>query len=78
MAEKATVARPYAKAAFAHARDKNTLDAWSVLANIGHLAVLLWAASGAARANTRTRAAGTRMAPPVSEREGRARKPEPG
>ncbi len=29
MAEKATVARPYAKAAFAHARDKNTLDAWS-------------------------------------------------
>ena len=29
MAEKATVARPYAKAAFAHARDRNTLDAWS-------------------------------------------------
>jgi F-type H+-transporting ATPase subunit delta len=29
MAEKATVARPYAKAAFAHARDKNALDAWS-------------------------------------------------
>jgi F-type H+-transporting ATPase subunit delta len=29
MAEKATVARPYAKAAFAFARDKNTLDAWS-------------------------------------------------
>ena len=29
MAEKATVARPYAKAAFAHARDRNTLDAWA-------------------------------------------------
>ena len=29
MAERATIARPYAKAAFAHARDKNTLDAWS-------------------------------------------------
>jgi F-type H+-transporting ATPase subunit delta len=29
MAERATVARPYAKAAFAHARDKGTLDAWS-------------------------------------------------
>jgi len=29
MAERATVARPYAKAAFAHARDKNVLDAWS-------------------------------------------------
>jgi F-type H+-transporting ATPase subunit delta len=29
MAERATVARPYAKAAFAHARDKNALDAWS-------------------------------------------------
>jgi F-type H+-transporting ATPase subunit delta len=29
MAEKATVARPYAKAAFAFARDKNVLDAWS-------------------------------------------------
>ncbi len=29
MAERATVARPYAKAAFAYARDKNTLDSWS-------------------------------------------------
>jgi F-type H+-transporting ATPase subunit delta len=29
MAERATVARPYAKAAFAYARDKNSLDAWS-------------------------------------------------
>ena len=29
MAERATVARPYAKAAFAHARDRNVLDAWS-------------------------------------------------
>ena len=29
MAEKATVARPYAKAAFAFARDEGRLDAWS-------------------------------------------------
>ena len=29
MAEKATVARPYAKAAFAYARDNGKLDAWS-------------------------------------------------
>jgi F-type H+-transporting ATPase subunit delta len=29
MAERATVARPYAKAAFAYARDKQALDAWS-------------------------------------------------
>ncbi len=29
MAEKATVARPYAKAAFAYARDEGRLDAWS-------------------------------------------------
>ncbi len=29
MAEKATIARPYAKAAFAHARDRDALDAWA-------------------------------------------------
>lgn len=29
MAEKATVARPYAKAAFAHAREQGKLDQWS-------------------------------------------------
>jgi F-type H+-transporting ATPase subunit delta len=29
MAEKATVARPYAKAAFAYAKDQGRLDAWS-------------------------------------------------
>ena len=29
MAERATVARPYAKAAFAYARDEGKLDAWS-------------------------------------------------
>jgi F-type H+-transporting ATPase subunit delta len=39
MAERATVARPYAKAAFAHARDKNTLDAWSNWLGIGRAVV---------------------------------------
>ena len=29
MAERATVARPYAKAAFAFARDKGALEQWS-------------------------------------------------
>ena len=29
MAERATIARPYAKAAFAVARDRNALAAWS-------------------------------------------------
>src|SRR5512134_1213487 len=29
MAERATVARPYAKAAFAYAREQGRLDAWS-------------------------------------------------
>lgn len=31
MAEKATIARPYARAAFAHARDAGALAAWSAL-----------------------------------------------
>ena len=37
MAERATVARPYAKAAFAYAREAGALDKWSVLLDDGRL-----------------------------------------
>ena len=40
MAERATVARPYAKAAFAYAREQGTLDQWSGWLGTARLTVL--------------------------------------